>query len=67
VLPYKPNEWDKVRIPVGGGLKLVAVLPGNKVAYIEEKQLQAQMAGQKAPYRISTTRANATDYLLAGR
>jgi hypothetical protein len=67
VLPYKTDEWDKVRIPKGGGVKLVAVLPGNQVAYVEEQQLAAQMAGKQAPYRITTRRTDAANYLLAGK
>ena len=67
VLPYKPGEWDKIRIPKTGGVKLVAVLPDNQVAYVDEQQLAAQLVSQKSPYLVTTTRANAANYLLAGR
>ena len=53
VVQYFPNEFNKIGIPDGKRVSIVAVLPNNKIAFVENEEIQNQRQKNK-PFKTKS-------------
>ena len=51
---YLPQDWDKVRLSKTKRISLVAVLPNNKVAFVDPKNVSAMVKQDKTNIFFNT-------------
>ena len=62
VVQYFPNEFNKIGIPDGKRVSIVAVLPNNKIAYVANEEIQNQLQKNKVELSLKTKRLDASNF-----
>jgi hypothetical protein len=62
VIYYLPQDWNKVRLSKTKRTSLVAVLPDNKVAVVDAKEVSAKLKNGNAKLFFNTVERSASSY-----
>jgi len=63
VIPYLPKDLKKVGILRNKKMKILAVLPNNKIAIVSDEEIKAQLKLSADHLFLKTVKANAEEYL----
>lgn len=64
VIEYNPRDWNKVGLSTNKKMRLIAYLPGERIAVVENDEIQKQIAIKNKAIRFKTQQYAAAEYLM---
>lgn len=62
VIKYMPGDWKKVKFQTNKKMRLIAVLPNNKIASVEADVIEAKLKSTGNKFYFSTVKSDAGSY-----